>query len=126
MKKEIILRYLIAAVWFVNGLLCKVWNLVPRHEAIVEKIVGTDSSRLLTISIGLAEVLMAVWIVTRYRSRLNAIVQVIVIGLMNILEFFLAPDLLLWGRWNAVFALLFILLIFYHEFVMKNKPVAQS
>jgi hypothetical protein len=27
-----LLNYLIAAVWLVNGLFCKVLNLVPRHD----------------------------------------------------------------------------------------------
>ncbi len=31
------LSILIAAVWLVNGLVCKVLNLVPRHEQIVEE-----------------------------------------------------------------------------------------
>jgi hypothetical protein len=32
---------------------------------------------------------------------------------MNTLEFFWAPDLLLWGRWNALFALGFIALVWF-------------
>lgn len=45
----------------------------------------------------------------------------IVIATMNTLEFLLAPELLLWGRFNALFAFLFILLIYYHGFLL-NKP----
>jgi hypothetical protein len=33
-----LLNYLIAAVWLVNGLFCKVLGLVPRHQEIVATI----------------------------------------------------------------------------------------
>lgn len=116
-----ILTLLIASVWLANGLLCKVLNLVPRHEQIVGRILGAEYSRPLTILIGISEVLMAIWIFTKYRSKLNAFVQIIVIATMNMLEFILVPDLLLWGRLNAVFALMFIVLIYYTEFVLNKK-----
>jgi hypothetical protein len=35
---------------------------------------------------------------------------------MNTLEALLAPDLLLWGRANVFFAVLFCLLIYHHTF----------
>jgi uncharacterized membrane protein YphA (DoxX/SURF4 family) len=108
-----LLNYLIAAVWLVNGLFCKVLNLVPRHQQIVERILGNTHAKLLTKAIGLSEIAMAAWIVSGFLPRLNAIVQMTIIATMNLLEFILAPDLLLWGRFNAFFAFLFILLIFY-------------
>lgn len=37
-----ILTYLIAAVSLINGLFCKVLNLVPRHRQIVAEILGED------------------------------------------------------------------------------------
>jgi len=40
---------------------------------------------------------------------------------MNSLEFILAPDLLLWGRFNALFAFLFILGIVYNEFYLRKR-----
>lgn len=54
-----ILNFFIAAVWLVNGLFCKVLNLVPRHQEIVATILGQEHARLLTIAIGISEVLMA-------------------------------------------------------------------
>lgn len=66
---------------------------------------------------------MAIWIVTGYKSRLNAIIQIIVIAVMNMLEFILVPDLLLWGKMNSVFALLLIGVIYYNEFVLTAKPL---
>lgn len=106
------IRYFIAAVWFVNGFVCKVLNLVPRHRQIVARILGDEYAPTFTVLIGLAEVVMAVWIVSGISPRLNAIMQIVVIAAMNILEFILVPDLLLWGRFNAVFAFLFIVLIY--------------
>jgi len=47
-----ILNLAIAAIWIVNGLFCKVLNLVPRHQQIVARILGSEYSRLFTIVIG--------------------------------------------------------------------------
>lgn len=115
------LTYLMALVWLINGLFCKVLNLVPRHQEIVETILHRQDGRALTIAIGLSETLMAIWIVSGYRSKLNAILQIIVIATMNILEAIYAPDLLLWGRWNGLFAFLFILVIYINEFHLKKQ-----
>jgi hypothetical protein len=125
-KKHKILTYFIATVWLINGLFCKVLNLVPRHEQIVGQILGQDHSRPLTILIGLSEIAMAIWILTKIKPRLNAIVQMTIVATMNILEFILTPDLLLWGRLNIVFAFLFIGLIYYNEFNLTNKPNLQT
>ena len=126
MTRKQFLNYFIAAVWIINGLFCKVLNLVPRHQEIVASILGNDHARLLTIAIGISEIAMAVWILSGIRRRLNAITQIIIIATMNVLEFILVPDLLLWGRFNVLFAFLFILLIFYNEFYGKNKLAQQT
>jgi hypothetical protein len=120
-RKYILVTYFIALVWFVNGFFCKVLNLVPRHEQIVAQILGCDNARFFTICIGCAEIMMTIWIVSRIRMRINAVVQIVVVASMNFLEFLLVPDLLLWGRMNAVFALLFIGLIYYNEFILNRK-----
>ena len=117
---------LIAAVWIANGLFCKVLNLVPRHQEIVARILGSDHVALFTRAIGFAEIAMAVWIISGYRTRLNAIIQVAIIATMNVLEFILVPDLLLWGRFNILFAFLFILLILFNEYSLRPKPAQQS
>src|SRR5690349_18565465 len=103
------IHYLIAMAWLVNGFFCKVVNLVPRHQEIVARILGDEHARLFTLLIGLAETGMAVWILSCVARKLNAIVQMAIIAAMNVLEFILAPDLLLWGRLNALFAFLFII-----------------
>ncbi|MFC7526639.1 DoxX-like family protein [Parapedobacter sp. GCM10030251] len=116
----------LAAIWLTNGLVCKVLGLVPRHEQIVARILGDGFSRPLTLLIGLAEMGVAAWILTGWIPRTNAIAQIILVATMNILEFFLAPDLLLWGRVNAVFAALFIGLIYYWEFVLNYDDTEKS
>ncbi len=120
------LTLLIAVVWLANGLFCKVLNLVPRHEQIVAKVLGEDYSSPLTILIGLSEILMAVWVVSKFKSKLNAIIQILVVATMNTLEFIVIPDLLLWGRLNSLFALLFISLVYYNEFVLNKKLIQQT
>jgi uncharacterized membrane protein YphA (DoxX/SURF4 family) len=118
-----ILTYCIATVWIANGLFCKVLNLVPRHEQIVARILGDDHSRLLTILIGLSEINMAVWILSAYKTKLNAIAQIAVVATMNTLEFILVPDLLLWGKLNSLFAFIFILVVHYNEFYLNKKQL---
>lgn len=113
----------IAIVWIVNGLFCKVLNFVPRHEQIVAGILGDSYSGLLTVLIGLSEIGMAVWILTRIESRLNAIVQITIVAAMNILEFILVPELLYWGKMNSVFAFIFILIIYFNEFYLNKETV---
>ncbi len=111
------LSLFIAAVWFVNGLYCKVLGFVPRHRAIVARILGESHADLITKLIGFAELCMVVWILSGIQSRLNALTQIVIVAAMNVLEYFLARDLLLWGRANAFIAFLFMILIYYREFV---------
>lgn len=119
-----VLTYCIAAVWIANGLFCKVLNLVPRHEQIVARILGSDYSRPLTMLIGLSELVMAIWVLSKFKTRLNAIAQIAVVAAMNTLEFFLVPDLLLWGKFNSVFAFLFILVVYFNEFYLNKNNAA--
>ncbi len=115
------LHYLIATVWVINGFFCKVLNLVPRHQEIVAGILGTEHTRSLTLLIGIAEIGMAVWILTGIQKRLNVVIQILLITAMNFLEFILVPDLLLWGRANAFFAFAFIILVYFNEFSFPKK-----
>jgi len=108
-------------VWLINGLVCKLLDLVPRHREIVARILGGEHSLALTRAIGLSEVLMALWIFSGIFGRVNAVTQIVIVLTMNIIEQFLAPDLLLFGRLNGAFALLFVLLIYYREFHMTEN-----
>ena len=124
MKKTTIylaIQYLSALVWLANGLFCKILNLVPRHQQIVGRILGTEHAEILTQLIGASEIIMAIWILSKFKTKLNVAVQICVIMLMNIIEFLLAPDLLLWSRFNLLFAVLFVALLYYNEFIFKLK-----
>lgn len=107
------LTVFIAMVWLVNGLFFKVFNLIPRHQLIVGRFFGDEISGVVTLTIGLLEVGMAMWILSGYSKQINALVQIFIILSMNILEFWLVPNLLLWGRFNLVFALGFLALVAY-------------
>ena len=125
-RKHQILTCFIATVWLINGLVCKVLNLVPRHQEIVARILGDNHAPLLTTLIGTAEIGMAIWILSSIWRRLAAKTQILVIAAMNTLEFFLVHDLLLWGKANAFFAFLFIVVIYYNEFYQSRKLALQS
>ncbi len=121
MSKKNTLTYFIAFVWLANGLFCKVLNLVPRHSEIVGRILGNEFAHGLTFLIGIGEIVMTIWVLSRFKSKLNAIVQMFLVGIMNVIEFLLVPDLLLWGRFNALFAAFFILLVYYNEFIFLTE-----
>ncbi|MES2388528.1 MAG: DoxX-like family protein [Bacteroidota bacterium] len=116
-----IINFAIAAVWLINGLFCKVLNLVPRHRLIVAEILGEAHATLLTTLIGVSEVLMSVWILSAIKPKYAALATITLVLLMNILEFILAPGLLLFGRLNALVAVAFAFLVYYNKFHI-NKP----
>ncbi|MCH5598440.1 DoxX-like family protein [Niabella ginsengisoli] len=97
--------------------------MVPRHRDIVASIFGDEYARQITFLIGFAEIGMAIWIISNFRNKLNAIAQIVIIGTMNLLEFFLVPNLLLWGRWNFLFAFLLMSIIFYNRFFLFKTKV---
>lgn len=125
-KTHKILNYLIAAVWLGNGLFSKVLNFVPRHEQIVGRILGNDYAKPLTILIGLAEIGMTIWILSRVKPKVNAVFQMAIVALMNVLEVIFVPDLLLFGKFNALVAAAFIGLIYFNEFVLGKDAARQK
>ncbi|HTA83792.1 MAG TPA: DoxX-like family protein [Bacteroidia bacterium] len=104
---------------------CKILNLVPRHELIVSRILGKSYSHTVTKTIGALEILMFIWVISRIQSRWCAITQIIIVVAMNITEFILVPDILLFGRANIIVALFFISIVFFNEFILTNQ-VAQK
>ena len=121
----LVLRVLTGAVWFFNGLVCKVLGLVPRHQESVGKILGDEHAVAITRAIGFGEVALAIAIWFGLRPRWLAAAQIALVLAMNIMEFILAPNLLLWGRMNSIYALLFALVIFVNEWVIKPKGEAE-
>lgn len=118
-----ILHVLISLVWFINGLYCKVLNFVPRHREIVARILGSGQAKELTIGIGLLEILLGIWILTGRKSVWCAWIQILLVATMNVMEFILVPDLLLFGKFNLLWATLFIIFVFIVEFVVGKKEV---
>lgn len=119
-----ILNPLIAAVWLINGLFAKVFNLVPRHREIVAEIIGREQADWMTVAIGGGEVLMAAWILSGRWPRICATIQIALVAVMNVLEIVLVPELLLWGRMNIVFAFGFLVIVFYNGF--RRSPHADA
>lgn len=119
-----LLSVIIALIWAVNGFGCKVLNMAPRHTEIVGAILQTLNARPITITIGLAETLLAIWILIGKFRKPTAILQILLVLSMNMIEFILVPDMLLWGRLNLIFAILFSVVVYVHGF--KLKPAAIS
>ena len=124
---SVILTSITVFVWFVNGLFCKILMFVPRHEEIVAKILTITFSKeyalyapVLTKMIGFAELVMVVWIVSRFKRNICASMQIFIVILMNIIEFLLAPELLLFGKINIFIALAFAMLVYYDNFVLQK------
>jgi len=116
----------VASVWAFSGLFCKVLNWIPRHRQIVTRILGQDHSVLWTRLIGIGEICLALWILTGVKSRFCAVLQIVLILAMNAIEITCTSDLLLFGRWNAVFAVLFSGLIYGNEFLFCKNPKPQT
>lgn len=116
-----ILTILISLVWLINGLYAKVLGFVPRHQEIVARILGGEISFIAVKVIGVLEICMFVWVISRKFSRLAAIVQIVIVMTMNILEYIFVPDLLLFGRMNIIIAIVFVSIIYVNEFLIKPK-----
>ena len=116
-----ILTILISLVWLINGLYAKVLGFVPRHQQIVARILGSEISFVAVKIIGALEICMFIWVISRKFSRQAAVMQIIIVMTMNILEFILVPDLLLFGRTNIIIALVFVCVVYVNEFIIKPK-----
>lgn len=119
------LTVLLVLVWGVNGVWCKVLGQVPRHEQIVTRVVGEALAPTLTILIGLAELAMVVWILSGLFPRLCALTQAAIVMTMNIIEQAIAGDLLLFGRYNLVWATVFSALVLL-RYRLGVAPVASG
>jgi len=105
------MRIVIALVWLIMGLGCKVLGWAPRHEEIVARILGAEMAPILVVLIGFGEIGMAAWILSGLYARICAGLQIILVVIMNIIELILARDLLLFGWSNGLVALAFIVII---------------
>lgn len=123
---EKILTIMIAFVWLINGLFCKVLNWVPRHRLIVAQILGESYAALFTRTIGFLEVLMAFWIISGIGNKLCTLLQIVVVVTMNLIEFIKVPQLLLFGRVNIIIAALFVTIVYCDGFVLPHFVIHKS
>ena len=116
MTPSTIIRLCFASVWLFLGLWCKILNRVPRHRAIVGRILGEEHAQVLTFMIGFGEVAIAAWILSGYQWKWSCAAQILLVATMNLLEFALAPDLLTFGRFNLLVALAYITVVAWFGF----------
>jgi uncharacterized membrane protein YphA (DoxX/SURF4 family) len=90
-----VLRLGVASVWLFHGLGSKLLDLIPRHRAIVGRIVGDGLSGPVTASVGVAEVLLGLWVASGKSPKACAAVMTAALATMNTLEIAYAKDLLL-------------------------------
>jgi DoxX-like family/Uncharacterized conserved protein (COG2071) len=91
-------RFVVAGVWLIHGLYNKLLGGSPRHLAIVQSVpgfAGAAGSRVL-VGVGILEVAIAVWVLSRRAPRLCAATQTIALLTMNVVELTYARPLLLW------------------------------
>jgi hypothetical protein len=89
---------LLAAVWLVHGVYNKLLGGSPRHLAIVQAVPGLEGAagvRML-VAVGVVEVAIAAWMLSRRAPRWCAAVQTVLLLSMNVVELTYARDLLLW------------------------------
>jgi len=114
-------QFIQATVWFAFGLYGKILAQNGRHEQIIEQIFGVEDFSHLIKPFGVAEIFLGFWVMSGFYSKETAVLQIVLILSMNIIEQILAPDLLVFGRINLLFALCFALFIYYNEFILKKK-----
>jgi hypothetical protein len=88
----------LAAVWLVHGLYNKLLGGSPRHLAIVQALPGLQGvvgARVL-VAVGVAEVAIAGWMLSRRAPRWCAAFQTVLLLSMNVTELTYARPLLLW------------------------------
>lgn len=117
-------RLFFALVWLVNGLLFKLLDWVPRHREIVARLFGEEWSVTIIRAIGTGELFIALWILSGIQSRLSAVFQIALVLTMNVIEFWLTPDLLLFGRFNALVAVAYCGLVAWYE--LRKPPISVS
>ena len=108
-------RFFVAGVWLTHGLYNKLLGGSPRHLAIVQSVPGLAGAvgiRIL-VAVGLFEVAVAIWVMSRRAPRLCAVTQTVVLLSMNALELTYARPLLLWPAGLVPVNLLFLAAAWY-------------
>ncbi len=92
------IRPFVASVWLVHGLYNKLLGGSLRHLAIVQSVPGLagDTGVRVLAAVGLFEVVLAMWILSRRAPRRCAVTQTVALLSMNAVELTFARHLLLW------------------------------
>src|SRR5262249_20769269 len=88
------LRLGIALVWLVFGLLFKALGALPRHRAIVARVVGERAAGTMTSLVAAGEIAIAAWLFYGRYLPACAAVQTVFLIAMNAFELRHARDLL--------------------------------
>jgi len=109
------IRFFVAGVWLTHGLYNKLLGASPRHLAIVQSVPGLAGStgHGVLVAVGLCEVAIAIWILSRRAPRLCAAIQTVVLLSMNAVELTYARPLLLWPAGLVPVNLLFLTAAWY-------------
>ncbi len=101
---------LVASVWLYHGLVNKLLHGEPRHLAIVQAVPGLagTAGEVVLAMVGVAEVLVAVWVLSGVLPRACAAAQTLFLLPMNALELSFAREHLLWPAMLVPVNLLFL------------------
>jgi hypothetical protein len=88
------LRLGVAFVWLLFGLIFKALGRLPRHRAIVARVVGEERASFVLWFVALTEIGLGVWMLAGVFLPLCMVVQTALIVSMNTLELRRARDLL--------------------------------
>lgn len=91
-------RIAIGCVWLLFGLVFKALDGLPRHRAIVARVLGEEHATLVKNLVALGEVGIGLWMLSGHHLRACMALQTAAILAMNALELRYARDLLVAPR----------------------------
>ena len=106
-------QILIGSVWIFHGLYSKLLRGIPRHRAIVARVLGERHADLATKAIGVGEIVLGLWVFSGWQRVPCAAVQTLALVSMNVLEIALAADLLISAAGMVALNAGFITMIWY-------------
>ncbi len=122
-KFHILMTFLIGLVWVFHGLYSKLAEGIPRHQQIVERVLGQDIAGPATLAIGVAEIMLGLWVFSQFRRRACALVQTLALVSMNFLEILLARDLLISAPGMVALNLFFLTWVWYWAMSPRGSAI---
>jgi uncharacterized membrane protein YphA (DoxX/SURF4 family) len=113
---------LIGSVWIFHGLYSKILDGIPRHRLIVGRILGEEIASTATISIGVLEISLGLWVFSGRYRRSCAALQTMAIVSMNALEIWLAKDLLISAVGMVALNAIFLSLVWHWATAQRSNP----